>query len=326
MIWKKRGRRGRTLRILFATDLHGADLVFRKFLNAVGVYEASVAVLGGDLTGKRIVPVVVSEDGSLAAEQAPELVLDAARADVASVVADVRDRGRYPVTVTMAEYDRLAANGSDVEELFARECLDQLRRWLALAAERLGPRQVPLYITGGNDDYEFIEPVLTEDPYAVNAEGRVLTVGPGVEMISTGYGNPTPWNCPRDISEDELADVIDAMAARLAQPGTAIFNLHVPPFGTGLDSCPRLDTSVFPPRAVAGEMMAAGSTAVRAAIEKYAPLISLHGHIHESAAITKLGRTTCVNPGSEYESGVLRSAVVDVIDEGASVAVQLLQA
>ena len=145
-------------------------------------------------------------------------------------------------------------------------------------------------------------------------------------MISTGLGNITPWNCPRDVTEDELGRVIEGMAAQLTEPAKAIFNLHVPPFGSGLDSCPRLDTSVSPPRPMAGELMAAGSTAVREAIEKHGPLLSLHRHIHESASVTKLGPTTCVNPGSEYQEGVLRSALVDVIHEGASVRVQLLQA
>jgi Icc-related predicted phosphoesterase len=105
-----------------------------------------------------------------------------------------------------------------------------------------------------------------------------------------------------------------------------VFNIHVPPHGSGLDTCPRLDTSVTPPRPIAGEKMSAGSTAVRSAIEAYGPLLSLHGHIHESAGITRIGRTTCVNPGSEYEQGVLRTAVVDVMDEGGSVVAQLLEA
>src|SRR5262249_13434051 len=163
------------------------------------------------------------------------------------------------------------------------------------------------------------EPVLSGDPYAVNGEGQVIEIAPGIEMISTGYGNPTPWNCPRDVSEEELGEIIDAMASKLSDPARAVFNLHVPPVGSGLDSCPRLDTSVSPPRAVPGEIMSAGSTAVRGAIEKYGPLLSLHGHIHESAAVSEIGRTTCVNPGSEYEEGVLRSAVVDVFDGGNSV-------
>jgi Icc-related predicted phosphoesterase len=300
--------------------------VFRKFLNAVGIYEADIAILGGDLTAKRMVPVVVTEDGALAPDQGPDVVADVAGGNVDTVLTEVRDRGRYPVAVTVAEYERLTANDSRIEDLFAQACKDQVERWLRLARERLEPRGIPLYVAGGNDDYDFLEPVLTDDPYAINGEGRVHEIAPGLEMISTGYGNPTPWNCPRDVSEEELEVIIEQMASRLADPARAIFNLHVPPVGSGLDSCPRLDTSVSPPRAIPGEMMSAGSTAVRNVIEKYSPLLSLHGHIHESAAVSKIGLTTCVNPGSEYEEGVLRSAVIDVTGDGSGVTVQLLQA
>ena len=145
-------------------------------------------------------------------------------------------------------------------------------------------------------------------------------------MISTGYGNPTPWNCPRDVSEDELEKIITAMAEKLQRPETAIFNLHVPPYGSGLDQAPLLDTSVTPPRPIVGESAPVGSTAVREAIVRYKPQVGLHGHIHESRGIQKLGRTTCVNPGSEYTEGLLRSAVIDLDKKGQLRNAQLLVA
>jgi Icc-related predicted phosphoesterase len=193
------------------------------------------------------------------------------------------------------------------------------------AAERLEPAGVPIYVTGGNDDYFSIEQILDEARYIQNAEGQVLELDSGIEMISTGYGNPTPWRCPRDISEDELGQKIGAMASRLRDPRSAIFNLHVPPLGSALDLCPKLDTSVYPPRPVVGEVAAVGSSAVRDAIESFAPMLSLHGHIHEAAGVRELGATTAVNPGSEYAQGVLRSAVID-IREGEVGSAQLLTA
>jgi hypothetical protein len=57
-------------------------------------------------------------------------------------------------------------------------------------------------------------------------------------------------------------------------------------------------------------MISVGSKAVRAAIEKYQPLVGLHGHIHESRSAQKIGRTTCINPGSEYGEGILRGCLV----------------
>jgi Icc-related predicted phosphoesterase len=39
-------------------------------------------------------------------------------------------------------------------------------------------------------------------------------------------------------------------------------------------------------------------------------MLGLHGHIHESMSVVKLGRTTCINPGSEYGEGILRGCIV----------------
>ena len=169
-----------------------------------------------------------------------------------------------------------------------------------------------------------IEGVLDNAEWITNAEGHVIDLAANVAMISTGYGNPTPWRCPRDVSEDELSGRIRKMADSLEDPGHAIFNLHVPPFGSGLDHCPRLDTTVEPPRPVAGEQISAGSTAVVEAIREYQPAVSLHGHIHEAGGIRQIGRTICINPGSEYAEGILRSAVIDI--EGDRISPQLLTA
>ena len=250
------------VRIMFATDLHGSEAVFRKFLNAVNVYEATVAILGGDLTGKRIVPVVEGQDGSFTAEFNGREFRVGSDAELDALNHRIRDAGQYPVTVSAAQYEELLVNDDAVHQAFMEACLAQVRDWMERAAERLEPLGVPLYVTGGNDDYLEIEPVLESAPYIVNAEGRVVTVADGVDMISTGYGNPTPWECPRDITEDELAARIDEMAVQLADQRHAVFNLHVPPYGSGLDLCPRLDTSTDPPRPIIGETAPAGSSAV----------------------------------------------------------------
>jgi uncharacterized protein len=317
-----RNRGGPRTRILFATDLHGADVVFRKFLNAVGVYEANVAVLGGDLTGKSIVPVVQTSRGHEATVRGNR-ELATTDEDLARVEKLIRDTGQYPVRMTEAEEAGLDRKA--IDELFVEACHAQVRDWMERAAARLEPDGVPIYVTGGNDDYFSIEQILDDAPYIQNAEGQVLELDTEVQMISSGYGNMTPWRCPRDITEEELGEKIEAMASELRDPRTAIFNLHVPPHGTGLDLCPKLDTSVYPPRPMAGEVTAAGSSAVRGAIERFAPMLSLHGHIHEAAGVRQLGPTTAVNPGSEYAQGVLRSAVID-IREGEVGSAQLLTA
>jgi uncharacterized protein len=322
----KRSRSKRSWRLLYATDFHAGDVVLRKFLNAVAVYEANVAIIGGDLTGKRLAPVIEQPGKGWRAEVLGREETAADSAELEAVVKKIRGLGQYPIVVTGDEYATLLSDADAVARRFEAEALLQVEEWLALAAERLEPLGVPLYVTGGNDDYFSIEKVLDAATYAVNADGKVLEVAPGVEMISCGYGNPTPWPCPRDISEEELRDRLEAMASRLTDPERAIFNLHVPPFGSGLDVCAKLDTSVDPPRPLVGEEINAGSTAVRAVIERYHPAIGLHGHIHESGGIARIGPTVCINPGSEYGEGVLRSAVIDYGPDGRPASWQLLSA
>jgi uncharacterized protein len=325
MRFSRRGNGRSRTRLLFATDLHGSEAVFRKFLNAVSVYEASIAILGGDLTGKRIVPIVEAGDGLFTTEFNGTELRITTEDELDAVRRRIKDAGQYPILVTRARYQTLLEDDAAVHEEFLRACVSQVRDWMERAAERLEPLGVPLFVTGGNDDYMEIEAVLEDAGYVVNAEGRVVTLVDGVEMISTGYGNETPWECPRDVTEQALAARIGDMAARLSDVRHAVFNLHVPPYGSGLDLCPRLDASRQPPRPIIGETAPAGSTAVREALVRFQPMLSLHGHIHESPGIQGLQATTAVNPGSEYGEGVLHSAVIDLADAQV-VSAQLLTA
>jgi uncharacterized protein len=317
-----RGRPAK-VRIIFATDLHGSDVVFRKFLNAISVYEANVPILGGDLTGKRLAPIVQTETG-FEADVTGEALHLRDEAELAPVLERIRTLGHYPIILSRDELESMRANPSLVEERFVRECEDQVADWMRRAADRLSPLGIPLYVTGGNDDYMSIESVLDKAEWITNAEGQVLELAPGLQMVSTGYGNPTPWQCPRDVSEDELSERIETMASRLDDSSRAVFNLHVPPHGSGLDRCPKLDTSVDPPKPITGVEIAAGSTAVVEALRRHHPVLSLHGHIHESAGIREMGSTIAINPGSEYGEGVLRTAIVDI--DGDRVIPQLLSA
>ncbi|HUZ83157.1 MAG TPA: hypothetical protein VMU66_00575 [Gaiellales bacterium] len=94
-------------------------------------------------------------------------------------------------------------------------------------------------------------------------------------------------------------------------PERVIFNFHCPPYGSGLDDTPRVNPDMTPKHGGhAPEPV--GSTAVRDAIEKTQPALSLHGHIHEARGHTRIGRTLCINPGSAYEQGELNGALVEL--------------
>jgi hypothetical protein len=63
------------------------------------------------------------------------------------------------------------------------------------------------------------------------------------------------------------------------------------------------------------EMAQVGSTAVAEMIEKYQPLLGLHGHIHEATGKRQIGRTLCVNPGSNYTEGILNGFILTLDDK-----------
>ncbi len=101
------------------------------------------------------------------------------------------------------------------------------------------------------------------------------------------------------------------MAGLVPDMSRAIFNFHAPPYGTGLDEAPALDDTLRPMHGGA-VMKPVGSTAVRDAINKHQPMLSVHGHIHESRAIKRMNRTLAINPGSVYGDGVLQGAVIEL--------------
>jgi Icc-related predicted phosphoesterase len=317
-------RQKRTARILFVTDLHASELTFRKVLSAVEVYEATILMIGGDLAGKRVVPVVGGKDGYTTSVGGEDIQVE--ESGLSDLVTKVKNLGQYPIVMDRDEYEVLSKDPDAVHKRFLEMSHAQVDDWASRLARKFEPKGIPVYVTGGNDDYMSIETILDEAPWIINAGEKVIEVMPGVEMIATGYGNPTPWNCPRDISEEKLLEIITEMADKLKNPEKAIFNLHVPPHGSGIDLAPMLDTSVTPPRPIVGEVASVGSTAVREAILRYKPQVGLHGHIHESRGTQKLGRTLCINPGSEYTEGILRSAVIDFDKKGDMINAQLLQA
>lgn len=172
---KLRSRRPRAEqhRVLFVADLHSSEITFRKAMNAVGVYEATALVIGGDLTGKQLVPVVQGADGWRATVLNEECA-GHEDDDLAPLLARIRDLGQYPVILTEAEFDTYSADPDVVETRFAEECHAQVRDWMERLADRFAGSNIPVYVTGGNDDYFSIEPILSDAPWVVNAEGRAL--------------------------------------------------------------------------------------------------------------------------------------------------------
>jgi Icc-related predicted phosphoesterase len=301
----------RKTRLYFATDIHGSETCFRKFVNAGAVYRPDVMVLGGDVAGKAIQALDDLGDGRYTTTfRGHRYDIDSA-AELARVERLIADLGYYPYRCAPGELETRVADGS-VETLLSGLMLDRLRGWMALADERLRPTGIPVYWMLGNDDPPELQEALRTAPWGEAAEGRVLEID-GHALISWGWSNPTPWDSYREMPEEELARHLDELFGAVADPHRVVLNAHVPPFETGLDDAPVLDATLTVQQA-AGQVRLGpvGSRAVRAAIERYQPILSLHGHVHESAGFRRIGATLAVNPGSDYGTGALNGAIVTI--------------
>jgi Icc-related predicted phosphoesterase len=319
MRFGKSTRRTGRCRIYYTGDIHGSDICFRKFLNAAAAYDAQVLVLGGDLTGKGVLPIVLSPAGSYKSTFLGEEVELLDEEAVVKFEHRIRFNGLYPLRVSAEEQVRLGASRELRSETFTRLLREQLRSWMSLADERLGDSSVVCAVMLGNDDDPGLEAEIEASAVVVNPEGQPVDLGAGYVMVSSGYSNITPWKSPRELPEDRLAEQLDEFAAATVADagGRMVFNFHCPPYDSGLDTAQQLDSDLRPVFEGANPLMVpVGSTAVREAIERYQPAVSLHGHIHEARAARRIGRTLAINPGSDYSSGQLQGVIVDLDDEG----------
>jgi Icc-related predicted phosphoesterase len=308
----------RETRVFFVTDVHGSTRCFLKFINAAKVYEPDVLVLGGDITGKRVVPLVKLSDGSYEGHLAGRDHVLASEDEIAAFEKAAADGGLYAYRTTTDEVKRIEAEPQLVEDVFLKLAQERLQQWLDIADERLADSNVKLIINCGNDDPFELDEMIDRSSAASFAEGRLIDIDERRTLVSCGFANITPWHCQRDVPEDEIAGRIGASLGQRDDDGRQlIFNMHCPPNDSGLDVCPLLTDDMSPVleggQPVTGPV---GSTAVRDAIEAHQPILSLHGHIHESRCAARLGPTLAINPGSEYPDGVLRGALVDLSEEG----------
>lgn len=307
-------------RLFFATDLHGSERTFRKFINAGKFYEVNTLVMGGDIQGKLMIPIIKEGNGRHRATVQGRTEHLASEEELKTLIGKLDILGFYYKIMEQDEFQSLQANPDAVHALFNTLARQKLTNWVDLAEERLKGTGIKCFVTGGNDDEWEVLNVMKEQASKsfFACENEMVHVDDDHTMISVGISTPTPWKTPREVSEEELGKLIDEMAAKVPDMQKAIFNFHDPPIDSTLDTCPKLDWTKDPPEQITegGQVIlhGAGSKAVREAIEKYKPMLGLHGHIHESQSVAKLGRTTCINPGSEYAEGVLRGCIVTYSD------------
>jgi hypothetical protein len=151
----------------------------------------------------------------------------------------------------------------------AKKMLDQL---LAINSNVLGLH--------GNLDQPDVGTYLEDLGLSLHGRGRVMN---GIDLVGLGGSNFTPFNTPSEFSEPELATLLTQGYAQIEPTQHLILVSHTPPWQTKTD------------RIAGGAHV--GSTAVRQFIEQKQPALCLTGHIHESKAVDRIGRTMLLNPG-----------------------------
>jgi Icc-related predicted phosphoesterase len=305
-------------RLFYACDIHGSEPTYRKFLNAAKFYDVDALVFGGDLMGKLLIPIVRDAEESWRARLQGQNHHITSNEQMTEFKRTLQTLGFYWREMDPDEYQTYEGNQQRIDELFDVLAKERLAEWVALAEDRLKGTGVRVFLCGGNDDTDEVLSALDETGLdrVVNCENQVVELDDEHTLATVGYSTPTPWETPRERTDDELGDIIDKVVADVPDPSRCVFNFHCPPLDSSLDTCLKLDASVWPPTPVLenGQPVyyGAGSRSVADALERYQPTVGLHGHIHEARGMTSYGRTPAYNPGSEYGEGVLRGLIVAI--------------
>jgi len=302
-------------RILYGSDFHGSDAVFRKFLASGIQYKANALIVGGDVTGKAMIPVIHQGNGRYIGYLFGREEVATTSKELEKVKKDISAVGFYPIALEKDEAEELEASPEKMGARFEHEMRERIRIWMALAQEKLDPHHITLYFMAGNDDIFSIDDIVAEFNHIYNPDMKLLELAGGYEIVGCSYANMTPWKCVRDLEELDLEKKLDVLLDLVKNPEKTIAVLHVPPYGSGLDTCPELDKNLkIVTQGGQVLMKSAGSTSVMAWLEKVQPMLSLHGHIHESPGHKRIGRTLAINAGSEYAEGIMKAAIINLED------------
>ncbi len=300
-------------RILFASDFHGSDMFFRKFIRAAYNYKAQVLIGGGDITGKAMIPIIHKGNGVYEGYLFGSKHVAETKKELEKFKQAISNTGFYPIVLEPDEAKELENDKEKMEKIFNEMMIARLKEWMELAEEHLSKKGIKLFFMAGNDDSYEIDKILDSSDYVINHDNKKVWIDDYHEMVGLSYANITPWHCERDIPEEELKEKIENVVSKIENIENAIFCFHCPPYDTRIDVAPELDKNLKI-KTMGGQviMKHVGCKTVREAIEKYQPLLSLHGHIHESPGFEKIGRTIVANPGSEYAEGILKAVLVNL--------------
>jgi len=299
------------MKLYFATDVHGSEICWKKFLAASKFYDVDTLILGGDMTGKAIIPIIAQGGDTYKVTLLEQASLLNGKEEVDKMVQTIKNRGYYPYVTDPDEVQDISSTQGKTDKLFLEQVMQTMQRWMEYADSKLSGTGIRCYVCPGNDDTFEVDTVIAASKCVRSLEGQVIALDEHHEMVNSGWSNPTPWQTHREEPEEALLARLESVISQVKNPSQAVFNLHAPPYGSGLDEAPELTKDLRP--AYAGRsMVPVGSHAVMTVIDKYQPLLGLHGHIHEGKGTRKYKKTLCINPGSMYEQGMLNGAVIEL--------------
>jgi Icc-related predicted phosphoesterase len=286
-------------------------VVWRKFLNSAKIFDLDALVISGDMTGKLIIPIYVQPDGRYKSTLfGEERILT--EGELPEYEKEIRKLSYLPYRTNAEEAARMDQDEDLKEKVFEGLQIQVIAEWLKLVPQKV-PSKCRVILTPGNDDVLAIDDAIRADKNVTYGEEEVVSLDEEHEVACCGWSTPTPWHTPRECSEEVLLEKLERTISKIKNFETAVFCFHCPPYDSQIDSAPKLKEDLSPVYAHGRPLMIpVGSKSVRVVIEKYQPLISLHGHIHESSGFVRIGRTQCVNPGSEYGEGILRAYLVEL--------------
>ena len=187
------------------------------------------------MPGKAVIPIQLGVDGWFRAEFMGEERTGTSPEELARLEAAIRFNGTYPWAAPRADIEHAGEDRAERDAQTDWLIIEELQRWIKLGDERFAQYGVQAVVMGGNDDPWSIEKVLDAATCVQNCDARILRVG-NHELLSLGWSNVTPWHTEREAGEEELYARLKPLAEQFEDPWTAIFNIHVPPYDTRLDS------------------------------------------------------------------------------------------
>ena len=306
------------MRFFFATDIHGSDLCFKKFLRAADFYGVDALLLGGDYSSKSLVVYISSKNG-WQAKVGDESIQLSTRSELENFQKSFSNTGHLLIELDQHQFELFQTTEQSRERFFELAQRERLSRWTGMAAEQLSKRSIPVYHIPGNDEPLYCDEFFNEAPF-IPIHRRHIRVQDDLTLLGVGGSNPTPWHTPREFQENEIEAIIESSISDSLSGIPMIFFGHVPPFKSGLDNAPALNPDLSYQLVLGShKKQPVGSVAIRHAIEQLQPLVGLFGHIHESQGEIRIGKTICVNPGSAYYNGRLQGCVITIRHKEASV-------